>query len=64
MNDHLDYLIGQYQERIEMLGQALTYGQAKDFDEYKYTCGQVRGLEAACAIIKDLKQRLENSDNE
>lgn len=63
MNE-LDYLIGQYQERIQMLGDALTYGQCKDFEEYRYTCGQVRGLEAACAIIKDLKDRLENSDNE
>jgi hypothetical protein len=63
MNE-LDYLIGQYQERIQMLGEALTYGQCKDFEEYRYTCGQVRGLEAACAIIKDLKDRLENSDNE
>ena len=44
MNDHLDYLIGQYQERIQVLGEALTYGQAKDFEEYRYTCGQVRGL--------------------
>lgn len=63
MNE-LDYLIGQYQERIQMLGDALTYGQCKDFEEYRYTCGQVRGLEAACAIIKDLKDRLEKLGHE
>ena len=63
MNE-LDYLIGQYQDRIQMLGEALTYGHCKDFEEYKHTCGQVRGLEAACAIIKDLKDRMENSDDE
>ena len=45
-----------------MLQAAVGAGHCKTFDEYKYTCGQIRGLESACAIITDLKHRMENSD--
>lgn len=60
----LEYLIGQFQDRINQLSEAMTYGHCSNFEEYRYTCGQVRGLEAACAIVKDLKDRKENSDDE
>ena len=32
--------------------------------ETEYICGQLRGLEAACSIIIDLKQKMEHSDSE
>ena len=63
MNE-LDYLIGQFQDRIQQLGEAITYGHCSNHEEYKYACGQVRGLEAACSIIKDLKDRKETQDDE
>ena len=63
MNDkNLDYLLDQNRDRMEMLKQALTSGNCQSYEEYKYTCGQLRGLEAACLTIVDLKQRMENSD--
>ena len=62
--EYLDYLIKEFTERMAMLGEATSRGQCASFEEYKYTCGQLRGLEAACAIIKDLKDRLESSDDE
>lgn len=62
MNDNLDYLLKEYKERIEMLRTAIGAGHCGSFDEYKYTCGQIRGLESACVTIIDLKNRLENSD--
>lgn len=62
--DTLDYLLKEITERMTMLSDAASRGQCATFEEYKYTCGQLRGLEAACAIIKDLKTRLENSDDE
>lgn len=61
MND-LDYLLKEHRERIDTLKQAIAAGNCASYDEYKYACGQVRGLEAACLTITDLKQRLENSD--
>ena len=62
--DYLDYLLKEFTERMSLLGEATSRGQCASFEEYKFTCGQLRGLEAACAIIKDLKDRLENSDDE
>jgi hypothetical protein len=60
----LDYLLVEYTERIQLLTGALTQGNLPSIEEYRYVCGQLRGLEAACGVIKDLKKRLENSDNE
>ncbi len=62
MDNTLDYLMDEYKERMEMLSQAMSRGMCTSYEEYKFTCGQLRGLEAACAVIKDLKERLETSD--
>jgi hypothetical protein len=62
IDKNLDYLLDQNRDRMEMLKQALTSGNCQTYEEYKYTCGQLRGLEAACLTIVDLKHRLENSD--
>ena len=61
--DQNEYFLKEIQERMVMLQTALSRGACTTFDEYKYTCGQIRGLEAACAIIEDLKQQLEHSDD-
>ena len=63
MDKNLEYLLSQYNDRMQMLTEALARGSCGDFEEYKYVCGQLRGLEAACVVIKDLKERLENSDD-
>jgi hypothetical protein len=62
MDRNLDYLLDEYKERLDLLKQAVAAGNCQSFEEYKYVCGQLRGLESACAVIVDLKQRLENSD--
>ena len=62
MDKNLDYLLNEYIERIQMLQKAMAAGNCSTFEEYKYTCGQIRGLEAACLTITDLKQRLEKLD--
>ena len=59
-----EYLLKEYKERIGMLSAALAAGNAGSFEDYRYTCGQIRGLEAACFVIEDLKRQLENSDDE
>jgi hypothetical protein len=58
-----DMLLKEYQERMAMLSLPLTQGACLSFEEYKYICGQLRGLEAACFIITDLKQQLEKADD-
>ena len=64
MDQNLQDLLKEYQERMYMLSDAMARGHCSSYEEYKYTCGQLRGLESACAIIKDLEQRMESSDNE
>lgn len=62
MDKNLTYLTEQYKDRMAMLTEAIARGNCKDFEEYRFVCGQLRGLEAACAVIQDLIERLENSD--
>ena len=63
MDKNLEYLLDQYKDRMQMLSEAIARGNCKDMEEYRFVCGQLRGLEAACAVIQDLKERLENSDD-
>ena len=63
MDKNLEYLLNEYAERMQMLSAALARGACTSYEEYKYTCGQLRGLEAAYNVIKDLKRNLENSDD-
>jgi hypothetical protein len=63
MDKTLEYLLREYNERTAMLTEAVARGNCATFEEYKYVCGQLRGLEAACAVIKDLTDRLETSDD-
>jgi len=57
-----DVLLDEYRDRIGMLTEAMARGNCATFEEYKYTSGQLRGLEAACATVVDLKKRMENND--
>ena len=64
MNDkNLEYLLNEFNERIQMLQEAAGAGNCTSFEEYRFTCGQIRGLEAACMIIMDLSNRMESSDD-
>ena len=62
MDKYLEYLLDEYRSRIDMLQKAVAAGNCANHEEYKYACGQIRGLESACLTITDLKQRMENSD--
>ena len=63
MDKHLDYLLNEYRDRINMLQNAISTGNCVNYEEYKYACGQIRGLESACLAITDLKQRMEKSND-
>ena len=60
--DPLDVVLMELKDRMGMLSQATSNGQCASYDEYKYVCGQIRGLESACGIILDLQKNMENSD--
>jgi hypothetical protein len=60
MNE-LEYLLSEIKDRIGMLQRATGAGNCSSYDEYKYTCGQIRGLESACLIIMDLNNKQEEN---
>ena len=59
--DYLDFLLSEYKDRMNMLSEALIRGNCPTIEEYRYICGQLRGLESACLIITDLKSKQEES---
>jgi hypothetical protein len=61
----IEYLLKEYTDRIAYLTSGLAQGNIPSIEEYRYVCGQIRGLEAACGIIEDLeRKKMENSDDE
>ena len=62
MDKNLKYLLEQYTERMNMLSEAMARGMCTSYEEYKFTCGQLRGLESACSVIQDLIDKLEKLD--
>lgn len=62
MNTNLDLLLAEHSKRIDMLQKAVSAGNCVNYDEYKFACGQILGLESACLAITDLKNKLEKLD--
>lgn len=59
-----DVLIEQLDDKVQQLQEYTASGRAATFEEYKGTCGEIRGLLIARGYVLDLKQRMENSDDE
>jgi len=57
----LEHLLDEYRDRMKVLSEELMRGNCPTIEEYRYICGQLRGLEAACLIITDLKQKQEEN---
>jgi len=60
--DAFEVLAQQIDEKVEQLRDGISNGNAQSFEEYKKTCGEIRGLLTARQYTLDLKQRMENSD--
>ena len=60
----LEVVLEQLGEKIQQLQEHTASGRAATFEEYKGTCGEIRGLLIARGYVLDLKQRMENSDDE
>lgn len=59
-----DVLIKNIDERAEYLREAVSSGRLANFEDYKGTCGEIKGLLVARGFILDLKQTMEQSDDE
>lgn len=63
-NTVFSVLIKKCKDQAEALKESLARGKAKSFEEYKETCGSIRGLEYAIKEIEDLSRNYEDSIDE
>ena len=59
----LEVISSQIADQIAQIQEFLGTGQAKDYAEYRESCGKIRGLIVAKQIVEDLVRNLENSDD-
>jgi hypothetical protein len=62
MNETLEYLMSQIEERRKAIIESLGDGAAKDFGAYQQAVGMVRGLLTAQSLIADLAKNMEKMD--
>ena len=62
-NDVLKHISDKIQEERLRMAEDMSMGKAKDFGDYKYACGIIRGLLLANNMIIETSERLENSDD-
>lgn len=63
MDDTLEYLMTQIEERRKAIIESLGDGAAKDFSSYQLSVGVVRGLLTAQSLIADLAKNMETFDD-
>jgi hypothetical protein len=59
----LDLLAQQLDEQASYLREGLSLGRAASFEEYKGTCGEIKGLLVARGYVLDLIQKMESADD-
>jgi uncharacterized protein YaaR (DUF327 family) len=62
MTTALEILVKQIDEKVQQLQEHIASGRPETFEEYKRTCGEIKGLLTARGYTLDLQQRMENSD--
>lgn len=60
----ISVILREIEERQKGLMDALASGAAKDHAEYRYMCGEIRGLSFAHAYVTDLVRKLEQDDDD
>lgn len=60
MDQTLELLMSQIEERRTAIIESLGDGAAKDFASYQNAAGMVRGLLTAQSLIADLAKNMEN----
>lgn len=58
-----EILVQQLDEKVQQLQEHIGSGKAETFEEYKRTCGEIKGLLTARGYVLDLQQRMEQSDD-
>jgi len=62
-DDVLKYLSDKIQEERLRMAEDMSMGKAKDFGDYKYACGIIRGLLLANNMLIETAERLNKADD-
>ena len=62
MTQIADIVAQQIGEEIQNMSLDLIAGKAKDYADYKYYCGIIRGLTKANNLADELAQQVERAD--
>jgi hypothetical protein len=62
INETLELLLEQIDEERKRIVEDLGEGKAKDFAQYQFSAGVVRGLLMSQRLVMDLAQRMESAD--
>jgi hypothetical protein len=62
-SESLRYVVSKYEEEQEKLSAFLADGNAKSYEQYREMCGQIRGLQVAAGMLKDLAKSTEDDDD-
>lgn len=57
-------VLKELEEQRDSISRALHDGAARDFAEYRFMTGEIRGLSRAHAYITDLVRKMEREDDE
>jgi hypothetical protein len=62
--DLFDTVVLEVNQKVDQLKNALATGRSASYEEYKFLCGEIKGLLYIKDYVLDLKRQLENSDDE
>ena len=62
-DDVLKYHSDKIQEERLRMAEDMSMGKAKDFGDYKYACGIIRGLLLANNMLIETAERLNKADD-
>lgn len=57
-----DYLVKKLRDREEQMKSHMSEGSAKDYAEYRFQTGVIKGLRSAMLDIQDLLRKYEDND--
>jgi hypothetical protein len=59
----IEAILKEIRERRAQLSDGLGNSSAKSYEEYRFICGEIRGLTAVESYVLDLAKHLEYSDD-
>lgn len=59
-----DVLNEKIEEFVLRTSESLESGKCGDYAEYRYLCGQIRGLKVAQTAITDLMRKMQEDDDD